>query len=297
MGAMAVPLGLLFGGAAALLGGIAYQLLIHWIPFIYVNILLTLGFGALLGLLTGLGLRRGQLRNNIVAAALCTVVGAGAVGCTHLVAYENFLRNAASETGEPTSVLREQLSMEQFMALRAKGGWKVGRSSSGRSAMTGGFVYFVWGVESLILIGFAIFVGVSLVSDPYCEGCKEWTTEHKLPDRTGASVGLIKADADAGRLGSIVARKDEGRDIVAYTVHSCPRCPDTSYLTVEKVTFKEKNKGQIERSTDAIVRRAALTPELRKQALEGGSAAASETPPVPPDVPAPPSAGADEART
>lgn len=275
---MALPLGLLFGGATAILGGIVYQLLVNWIPFIYVNIILTLGFGALVGALTGIGLKRGQLRNNMVAAILCTVIGAGAVGFTHFAGYEKTLRSVASETGTSVSELREKLSFQQYIELKAKLGWKIGKVTSSGSSMNGGFVYFVWGVEALIVIGLSIGLGISMVSEPYCESCKEWTTEHKLPDRQGSS-GSIKSDADAGKLDPIVQRKDEGADLLAYTVHACPKCKDSSYLTVDKVTLKEKKKGEIERSTESIVTRAALTSEQRGQLLD-----------APAEAPAPPAA-------
>lgn len=271
---MALPLGLLFGGATAILGGILYQLLVTWIPFIYVNIILTLGFGALIGVLTGMGLKRGQLRNNVIAALLCTVIGAGAVGFTHIAGYEKTLRSVASETGTPTSELREKLSFQQYIELKAKLGWKIGKVTSSGSSMNGGFVYFVWGVEALIIIGLSIGLGIGMVSDPYCETCKEWTTEHKLPERQGSS-GSVKADADSGKLDPIVQRKDEGSDLLAYTVHACPKCKDSAYLTVDKVTLKQKKKGEIERSTEAIVSRAALTAEQRGQLLDGPA----ETPP------------------
>lgn len=266
IGAMAVPFALLFGGATAVIGGVLYQLLVSWIPFIYVNLVLTLGFGALLGALTGAGLKRGQLRNTVMATALCALVGAGAVGATHVVSYENTLRKVSAETGEPTSELRQQLTFQQFLTLKAKVGWKLGRHSSG-SPLSGGFVYVIWGVEALVILGFTIYVGLSQVSDPYCEACKAWTTEHKLPERANGDVGAIKRDAAAGKLEDIVERKDQGGDLVAYTVHACPSCSDSSYLTVEKVTLKQKAKGQVERSTDAVLRHAALTPELRGKLL------------------------------
>lgn len=272
-------MGLLFGGATAIIGGIVYQLLVTWIPFIYINILLTLGFGALLGAITGLGLKRGQLRNNMIAALLCTVIGAGAVGFTHLAAYEKTLRSVASETGTSASELREKLTFQQFIELKAKLGWKIGKVSASGSNLSGGFVYFVWGVEALIIVGLSIGLGIGMVSDPYCEGCKEWTTEHKLPDRQGSS-GSIKADAEAGKLDPIVQRKDQGSDLLAYTVHSCPKCKDSSYLTVDKVTLKEKKKGEMERSTEAIVSRAVLTTEQRGQLLDSPSGAAPPAAPT-----------------
>ncbi|MFO0580000.1 MAG: hypothetical protein U1A78_39005 [Polyangia bacterium] len=287
IGALAVPLGLLFGGATAVVGGLLYQLLVSWIPFIYINLVLTLGFGALLGALTGIGLKRGQLRNNVVAVALCALVGAGAVGVTHVVSYENTLRKVSAETGTSTAELRQQLTFEQFLAIKAKVGWKVGRSSSG-APLSGTFVYVIWGVEALIILGFAIYVGTSQVSEPYCEPCKTWTKEHKLPERADGSIATIRRDAEAGKIEDIVAKKDEGGDLVAYTVHACPSCSDSSFLTVDHVMLKRKAKGQIERKTDTVVKHAALTPQLRDQLLNPqpapGSAAPGETPAETPSV-------------
>lgn len=72
---VAVPLvGVLLGWPL----GLAYAYLIKWIPFVYLNILLTIGYGALLGLAVGWTLQRCRVRNLPVTLVLAVVVGVAA---------------------------------------------------------------------------------------------------------------------------------------------------------------------------------------------------------------------------
>ncbi len=54
---------ILFGLAGAVAGGAIYGYLIFYIPFIYLNFFITLGFGALVGYLVGMGAKIGKIRN------------------------------------------------------------------------------------------------------------------------------------------------------------------------------------------------------------------------------------------
>src|SRR5215472_15573104 len=63
------------GAIAAFPLGLAYSYLINWIPFIYLNFFITLGYGFLFGFITRQLLKFGKVRNNLVA-----LLSSGAVG-------------------------------------------------------------------------------------------------------------------------------------------------------------------------------------------------------------------------
>src|SRR5215475_2687035 len=70
------PLMALFAGAV--LGyplGIAYSYLIKWIPFIYLNFLITLGYGFGFGFVTLYCMKSGKVRNVLVAMLTGLAVG------------------------------------------------------------------------------------------------------------------------------------------------------------------------------------------------------------------------------
>src|SRR3569832_1725781 len=110
MGPLAVPKALLYGGLAATVGGLCYQLLIHANPNNYLNLLVVLIFGFTVGLVTGNGMRRGKLRNMTVATLILIVIGALAVAVSFYVGYEQLLRKLASSEGKPLADVRAELS-------------------------------------------------------------------------------------------------------------------------------------------------------------------------------------------
>src|SRR5690348_2250719 len=69
---------------AAALGfplGLAYAYLIRWIPFIYVNILATAGYGFVFGLVTTKVLKATQVRNTALAGLCGLAAGLIALYC------------------------------------------------------------------------------------------------------------------------------------------------------------------------------------------------------------------------
>src|SRR5579862_4665134 len=59
--------------------GIAYSYLIKWIPFIYLNCLITAGYGFAFGFLTFFLLKFGKVRNGTLALLTALVVGLAAL--------------------------------------------------------------------------------------------------------------------------------------------------------------------------------------------------------------------------
>ena len=55
--------------------GFAYAYLIKWIPFIYLNFLITAGYGFLFGFMTSLLMKFGKVRNGVIALLCGIVVG------------------------------------------------------------------------------------------------------------------------------------------------------------------------------------------------------------------------------
>jgi hypothetical protein len=122
------------GACAALPLGLAYSYLIKWIPFIYLNFLITAGYGFAFGLLTTVLLKFGKVRNNAVAL-LCSV-GVGLLasygswaGCVHA------LVNGAPWFLTPGQILRV------MNVLLQEGSWGIGLSS--HEPVTGIFLAIV----------------------------------------------------------------------------------------------------------------------------------------------------------
>jgi len=76
------------GGIAAWPLGLAYAYLIKWIPFIYLNFLITAGYGFAFGMLASMLLKAGKVRNGSIALLCGIGVGVFAWygswnGCVH----------------------------------------------------------------------------------------------------------------------------------------------------------------------------------------------------------------------
>jgi len=80
--ALTIPAGLGLGLVGALGIGWLYQMAVDFIPFIYINLFLTIGFGIAIGGLVGFGARIGKCRNLLIASALAAVCAFAAEGST-----------------------------------------------------------------------------------------------------------------------------------------------------------------------------------------------------------------------
>jgi hypothetical protein len=66
MGALGLPLMLIGGSVGSLVLSAIYGYAIFYIPFIYINLFVTFGFGALVGLLVGFAAKLGKVRNSVL---------------------------------------------------------------------------------------------------------------------------------------------------------------------------------------------------------------------------------------
>src|SRR4051794_39520539 len=69
-----VALGLAGGFINGLILALVYAYLISYIPFVYLNFFLTIGYGLLLGFIVGSVMRWGKVRNSWVGAMVALVV-------------------------------------------------------------------------------------------------------------------------------------------------------------------------------------------------------------------------------
>ncbi len=90
-GPAAIPLCVVTGVAVAGAVGWLYQAIIDHVPFFYLNILATMGFGAVIGLAVGYAARAGKCRSVVLAVGIAAVSGVvGNAMCFHY-AYDRFM--------------------------------------------------------------------------------------------------------------------------------------------------------------------------------------------------------------
>lgn len=263
-----VPLGIL-GVALGILVAWPYQALVTWVPYIYINALVYIGFMIALGAIAYLVSNFGKNRNRWLGALLGVVIGVSGVAASHYFAY----RRAISEVKEEAEriVANEGGSLEdlgeldelmptfgQFIKLKVESGWSLGRrSSSGAGDITGVFVWLIWGIEALGLLGVAIYGGRKL--SPYCETCNTPLPEETYFTRTDLhldDIGVITDARSVAQIVSIPPRPQVSEILITFAGHTCGTCSGDTYLTVTQSWTEGDEAKSAELHEDVVMTRA-----------------------------------------
>lgn len=223
------------GGALA---GFFYGIIDQVNPFIYINVLgaLFVGFFAAMG--ATFGATMGKVRNGKVVTA-CALLGgvtclyAAWVGWFYaLTDWELFLGTSPNALWGLTQM------------VNAKGAWSIKGGTP-----TGGFLWFVWGVEALMILGIATVGGFGGLEDsPFCEPCGVWADDEKQvvletpEDIEGLSTAMSSGDFSG--LAALAPGNDQGATWVEAKVESCPRQGAPYYLTVTGKVRTKDDKGE-----------------------------------------------------
>ena len=168
----------------ALLAGL-YELLLFYIPFIYLNFLIVLAFGAVLGVMSTWVLDRSHCRNRVVSFLLAFAIGATGLLASYTWNYRRFVSAVIEQHPEWSPLEVALVGVPAFIEGRVEAGWQMKSST-----MNGAFVWAIWGIEAAAVLGLAIFMVRDLTRTPYCEACRQWTKKQAARlsglDRTAA---------------------------------------------------------------------------------------------------------------
>lgn len=240
--------------AAIIIGyplGFVYVYLMKWIPFIYLHVFITAGYGCCFGFLVALLVKYGKVRNGTVA--FFTGVVAGAIGWYlnwNAYIYSHFdqapLFASAADLGNAMKYYYEH------------GAWRVGRFFGDKSAITGIPLATVWGVEALIIILLSAGLGWGGVSEtPYCEthGC--WLDEKKTFDKLDAFsnpdyIAALKS-GNLAPLEQAQPRIPASGQFARLTLRHSSKCDDYCAFSVANVTVRLDKNGKQRESVHPIV--------------------------------------------
>ena len=144
---------------------VLYQDAVHFIPFIYVNAIIMLGFAVVVATSTWTGLLLGKCRNVAIGSFVGAIVGVGAVAASH-----------AAEYWYNTRGIADPPALGEYVTTRAWLGWALGPSGSGLP-ITGVFFYVIWGIEGLVITLAGVAGGFGAASVPFCERCDRHATK------------------------------------------------------------------------------------------------------------------------
>ncbi|HEU5396854.1 MAG TPA: hypothetical protein VFV81_06790 [Verrucomicrobiae bacterium] len=229
--------------------GIVYAYLIKWIPFIYLNFLVTLGYGFLLGFLTLQMLKFGKVRN--AAVALVTGIVAGVVGL--YFSWNGHVHSLAAEIPwllTPTQIGRA------IEILYQEGSWGIGFGS--QEPLTGIPLAIVWAGEAAIIVGLTALISFRGIREtPFCETHECWLDEKKVIDKLDAFTN--PAQLEAFRNGDI-SPLDEARPRVPasgvfsrLTLKHSRNCHDYCTLSIANVSVTMDKSGKPKEKVEPLM--------------------------------------------
>jgi hypothetical protein len=246
------------GLLAAVIYGIVYGLVIWYIPFIYANILLTLGVGALIGMTIG-KLGKWMHARNVWGVSLAGALGA--VVTTYIGWIAWIL--AVTQYNALLFLPHHLIMMMQFMA-------KEGVWSSHDVTPTGFFLYAIWAIEFICILSMAVvFSHKAIANEIYCENCKKWVKQDCASPALMplGTADQLKLELQAGNVASLLQPNPEiladpvGQYAVA-SMTTCPDCQENCYLTVDNITATRDKDGKLQTEKKSLLQHALVPADL-----------------------------------
>jgi hypothetical protein len=255
-----VPMGaaistLLVAAVTASVGGIIYAYAFHWIPFVYINFLITLGFGIAIGSAVSIMARRGKIRSNTflwIASVLAALFGIYIYWAAYLWALAGIGNIGLTAFWPPALVAFGQLLFDQ-------GSWGIKDLT-----ITGWFLVAFWVAEVGVILWMATSIALTNARLPFCEACNDWTDEEqgvaKLTATGQEPAWQQVLSGDLPSLAEFPPAEQSAKQFVRLDVARCPRCEQSRFLTVHQVQITVDKKGNETTKETPLVVNAVLTP-------------------------------------
>lgn len=260
--------GLLGGLLVALVLAFVYSYLIAYIPFVYVNVLCTIGYACALGFVAGWLLKSGKMRNPAVGVFVTVIVALAAYYFSWAVWLSAMLGRGDYDVSAFTLASQPSTLLEVILRVNENGAWSIGRG--GKNPVTGVLLWVVWGIEAaIVLVVPPVLAWGVLSSEPFCEFCGEWCEEDQglvsLRQAEPAGIKQVFESKQFERLKAVGAKDSGSADWYRLDLHRCKRCDRTNTLTVksEKITFDSKGNAKTE-SKDLFAKLSLSQPEVEE---------------------------------
>jgi hypothetical protein len=258
---------LLGGCAAGVIIGAVYAFLNHHDPLIYLNVLLTIFSGYLLGLIVSKGVRKFHIRNTFAAG----VIGAAVFAVAYSVHWFVYLATVLAdfETDTPYDIgMIAQIVMELardpewawsvVQEFNSEGVWSISRSGT---VVKGVFLSAVWAAEAIVLCFCSVSAPFGAAGEPYSERLGRWMEPEALP----APIAFIENVTDfenaaaRGDYSALTAAAPEDEEPQEQGGHWSKYAtvilyPDSyePYVSVKNVSVKMKKKKEDVSTADVV---------------------------------------------
>jgi hypothetical protein len=243
------------GSAAATFMAIIYSYAINYIPFVYLNIALTLGFGAILGALVGHEAKATKIRHSLVPALIGFVCGMA--GLYVAWAIDLKARGALPPGRGMLAGLDPAILLPYVSQFYENGAWGIGKGGGNVSGIP---LAAVWLCEAGTIVGLATWIPwKDYQSNVFCESCDAWAGSIPNVLRLDASAADdVVAWLMAGDFAALetASRAEPGADsFLRVKLDSCESCDETNCLGVDHVTIQVDKEGKPKEKLKTLVNR------------------------------------------
>ena len=261
--------------------GLIYAYCIWYIPFIYINFFITLGFGLLVGLaITQFVIKKGKVRNPVLALIIGLIGGLFAL-YFHWSVWIDLVINAGESYGSNrigitisnieflqvfSLIFQPNLVFEYICKVNEYGTWGI-RSAT----VSGTFLWIIWAIEFVMVIGISTFLAYLEAKKPFSESTNSWYEEFVLPAFTYIEnkEQLLIDIAKNNHAGFEFLSKDIDSKTDDHSIFTLYKSKSgKNYLSIENKTSKTDSKGKIDFDNDELVEYIAIDGQLSKLLLE-----------------------------
>lgn len=258
IGALGIPLMILLGGASAFVLGVIYTFALAWIPIVYVNFLLTAGFGAAIGLIVGACGKAGNVRNPMVIGIFGLLNAV--LGLYVAWAFDCRARFEGQVCSGPLFLPPDLMAyIAQFYQ---QGFWGLGR---GNVMVSGIFLGLIWLAEAGVILGLGWLLAHSFVASlPFCELCNRWTDQQEgvarvQPPESDMLALELLCDGQISALRSFQKSPQEAGAFIRIDTAKCPDCQESNFVTVSLIEVTQDKDGDRRIASRALVENMIVT--------------------------------------
>lgn len=251
--------GLLVGaiavGVVAVVSAPIYAYATVYCPIAQLSVLLTLVFGAVLGVVPALAMvHLGKVRSTGVVVLFAL----GASGLGYVLSWLPWLYATMNRNSTvPLVVMLDPVVFAQMLRNAYEiGTWTIGR---GDTPVSGLFLGLIWVIEAGLVLGMGALVGFGAADGgPFCERCEAWCKNvgvlMHLPLESEGMIVSRLMNGDLGVLAEVPAIDPSFRPAVQVVGWRCPSCRETATLHVQRVHVQRDKKGNPIEHRDDLVR-------------------------------------------
>jgi hypothetical protein len=257
--------------------GLLYAYCIWYIPFVYINFFITIGFGFLVGfVIAQFVIKKGKVRNPFLGLII-GLAGALLALYFHWAIWIDLVINAGESYGSNrigitvsnidflqvySLIFRPDLVLEYIGQVNEYGTWGIRGAT-----VSGAFLWVIWLIEFIIVIAISVFLPYLEAKRPFSESTNSWYEEVILPafNYIENKQQIIADISQSNHANFDFLSKDINSETDSHSICTLYKSKSgKNYLSIVNKTSKTDDKGNISFDNDQIVEYIAVNSEFSK---------------------------------